>query len=420
MPPCPRPAVFQGNQRPLQIPQTRRHEVCSERLSAGSSLLEAKTRSASRKKRPRASHTRPAAYPFWFESAAVRAMGFIRCSGSHPPFRDYRQTIRPNRHEANRSCSEPPSRSQRSKLFPTQLAKTDQITTNPWFYLPTDMQAFHRFQFYLATERLARGGGNHWQTIMEEARQAGLVAPYERSSQITDEGLTWLYQAISLGWLPPPPGRIAKALQAINIAMRPNPVCRRPPPPSAVLSGHTEPIDVSPVRHVPDEFHALRHLHQDPGHPAASHIRQAQLRRDSLSPPHADPARGPSPETHPEATTSIQYTRAATRTPSQSSDPRPLPQPSWALVHRAASRQRSPPQTPMGPLQPRDTVAQTHPAPAVPTTDMPQTFFISSSRGSTPDFSSQTTTETQIESVLSEYNTEDQANRGIGSRPAKH
>ena len=152
-------------------------------------------------------------------------MGFTRCSGSHPPFRDHHQTIRPNSHEANRRRSEPPSRSHRSEPFPTQPARTDQITTNPWFYLPTDMQAFHRFQFYLATERLARGGGNHWQTIMEEA---------------------------------PPPGGIAKAWQAINIAMRPSPVCRRPPPPSAVLSGHTEPIGVSLVRHVPDEFHPRR------------------------------------------------------------------------------------------------------------------------------------------------------------------
>ena len=67
----------------------------------------------------------------------------------------------------------------------------------------------------------------------------------ERPSQISDEGLTWSYQAISLGWLPPPPGGIAKAPQAINLAMRPSPVCRRPPPPSAVISGHTQPTGMA-------------------------------------------------------------------------------------------------------------------------------------------------------------------------------
>ena len=175
-------------QSEASAPPVTKTRGCPERLSADSASSRPRREGRlARKDRPLGIHVPQQS--IWFESAAVRAMGFIRCTSSHPPYRDHPQATRQPSHEATQSRSEPPSRSHRSEPFPTEPVRADQITTNPWFYLPTDIQAFHRFQFYLATERLARGGGNHWQTVMEEARQAGWVAPYESPSQIADEGL---------------------------------------------------------------------------------------------------------------------------------------------------------------------------------------------------------------------------------------
>ena len=143
--------------------------------------------------------------------------------------------------------------------------------------------------------------------------------------------------------------------------MGPSPICRRPPPPTAVISGHTQPIGVSPVRHVPPEFH-----HRGPDNPAVSHYntqgtttrhhRQTKLR--------ANPARGPSPETRPEATAS--HARTATGPTRQRPDQRISPR-GHQPTEPSLSASRSPPQTPAQPSQPPD-IATPAKAATTPTT----------------------------------------------------
>ena len=146
--------------------------------------------------------------------------------------------------------------------------------------------------------------------------------------------------------------------------MRPSPICRRPPPPTAVISGHTQPIGVSPVRHVPPEFHPRRPpspprprqpsrepLQTRKVHHQASQTNEATQRwpqsisRESSERPERP---GPKPLLHMPEQPPAQQGNAQTRGRSRSPRGHQPTEPSL-------SASRSPPQTPAQPSQPPDT-----------------------------------------------------------------
>ena len=142
--------------------------------------------------------------------------------------------------------------------IPTNASRLVADIHDPWSRLPPDIRLYHQYQFALAGETLACGGYAHSTAIAEEARRAGWVNPHTHPNTVRDEPLHWSYQALSLGWMPPPPRSITATplprLQAPDTAR----VRTAAPPPQAVLAGTSGPIGRSPLRLIPGA--ALRRM----------------------------------------------------------------------------------------------------------------------------------------------------------------